>query len=208
MQSTARVELEIDLLEKRRQALESDLAYKRRQHEKNMPCDDGMSDPDVALLRMSGLARDRDRLDFEIAQKKLELYDLQGGPINGEDVPAPPTQPAEQVEHKGITGEDGTNADRIFSAAAILAGVNGRKTFSRKAVREYLGLNNRAWQSGYTAIFQGMRDDHPGGAPQVGASSSGVFHRVDRGTYELSAKGRRLVELLPSSSTTTPPPAA
>ena len=59
MQSTARLELEIGVLEKRRQALESDLAYKGCQHEKSMPCDDGMSDPDVALLLMSGLARDR-----------------------------------------------------------------------------------------------------------------------------------------------------
>ena len=87
------------------------------------------------------------------------------------------------------------NAGRILDAAAALAGADGRKTFSRKAVREYLRLNNRAWQSGYTAIFQGMRDDHPGGAPKVCDSYSGVFHRVKLGTYELSAKGRRLVEV-------------
>ena len=195
MQSTARLELEIDALEKRRQALESDLAYKGRQHEKNMPCDDGMSDPDLALLLMSGLARDRDRLDFEIAQKKLELYDLLGVPSNDEDVPVPPP-PAEEVGRRVVTGGNGTNASRILDAAAALAGADGRKTFSRKAVRDYLGLNNRTWQSGYTAIFQGMRNDHPGGAPQVGDSYSGVFHRVDHGTYELSAKGRRLVEVL------------
>ena len=34
MQSTARLELEIDVLERRRQALESDLAYKGRQQRK------------------------------------------------------------------------------------------------------------------------------------------------------------------------------
>ena len=93
-----------------------------------------------------------------------------------------------------VTGGEGTHASRILDAAAAQAGANGRRTFSRKTVREYLGLDNQAWQSGYTAIFQGMRDDHPGGAPQVGDSYSGVFHRVDRGTYELSDKGRRLVE--------------
>ena len=195
MQSTARLELEIDVLEKRSQALESDLAYKGRQHEMSMPCDDGMSDPDIAILLMSGLVRDRDRLDFEIAQKKIELYDLLGVPSNDEDVPVSPPPPVEEVGRRVVTGGDGTNAGRILDAAAALAGADGRKTFSRKAVRDYLGLNNRAWQSGYTAIFQGMRDDHPGGAPKVGDSYSGVFHRVDLGTYELSAKGRRLVEV-------------
>src|SRR5947209_12563145 len=50
MQSTARLELEIDLLEKRKQSLSSDLKYKGLQYDKNMPCDDGMSDPDVAGL--------------------------------------------------------------------------------------------------------------------------------------------------------------
>ena len=194
MQSTTRLELEIDVMEKRRRALESDLAYKRRQHEKDTPHDDGMADSDVALLLMSGLARDRDQLDFEIAQKKLELYDLQGGPTTSEDVPVSPTPLAEEAARRVGTGGDGTHASRILDAAAALAGADGRRTFSRKAVREYLGLDNRAWQSGYTAIFQGMRDDHPGGAPQVGDLYSGVFHRVDHGTYELSAKGRRLVE--------------
>ncbi len=193
MLSAARLELELDVLAKRRQALESDLAYKRRQYEKDTPCDEGMADPDVALLLMSELARDRDQLDSEIAQKKLDLYDLQGGPIN-DDVPLSPTPPAEEGRRRVVTGGEGTHASRILDAAAALAGANGRRTFSRKTVREYLGLDNRAWQSGYTAIFQGMRDDHPGGAPPVGDLYSGVFHRVDRGTYELSDKGRRVVE--------------
>ena len=107
MQSTARLELEIGVLEKRRQALESDLAYKGRQHEMNTPCDDGMSDPDVALLLMSGLTRDRDRLDFEIAQKKIELYDLLGVPSNDKDAPVSPP-PAEEVGRRVVTGGDGT----------------------------------------------------------------------------------------------------
>ena len=106
-----------------------------------------------------------------------------------------PEMEPEEVGRRMVTGGDGTNAGRILDAAAALAGADGRKTFSRKAVREYLGLNNRAWQSGYTAIFQGMRDDHLGGAPKVGNSYSGVFHRVDLGTYELSAKVVRLVEM-------------
>jgi hypothetical protein len=79
MTSTQRVELEIDLLEKKRQALDSDLDYKARQHNDSMPTEEGMADASVALLILTGLKRDRDRLDAEIAEKKLALYDLQGG---------------------------------------------------------------------------------------------------------------------------------
>ena len=74
-----------------------------------MPCDEGMSDPDVALLLMSGLARDRDYLDVEIAQKKLELYDLLGVPNNDDDdVPmVPPMPPTGNVlRSRVVTGGD------------------------------------------------------------------------------------------------------
>jgi hypothetical protein len=40
-----------------------------------------MEDPDVALLTLTGLERDRDRIDVEISEKELSLYDLQGGAI-------------------------------------------------------------------------------------------------------------------------------
>ena len=84
-----------------------------------------------------------------------------------------------------------THADRIFFAAVALAGEAGQETFTRKMVRDRLGVDAHAWQSGYTAIFQGMRDDHPGKAPRVHDTAVGVFHRVKRGTYELSTTGRR-----------------
>ena len=84
-----------------------------------------------------------------------------------------------------------THADRIFFAAVALAGEAGQETFTRKMVRDRLGVDAHAWQSGYTAIFQGMRDDHPGKAPRVHDTAVGVFHRVKRGTYKLSTTGRR-----------------
>ena len=93
-----------------------------------MPCDEGMPDPDVALLLMSGLVRDRDYLDVEIAQKRLELYDLLGVPTNDDDdVPTVPSTPptGKVVRSRVVTGGDGTNAGRIFCAAAALAGVAG-----------------------------------------------------------------------------------
>ena len=80
MTSTERFELEIDLLEKKRQALISDLRYKHEQYDKSSPCEDGMQDNDVAVLWMSKIQRDRDQLDVEIAEKRIELYDLQAGP--------------------------------------------------------------------------------------------------------------------------------
>lgn len=196
MQSVARLELELELLEKQRQAQDSDLAYKRQQYEKSMPCDEGMGDPDVAILVMSEVARDRDRFDFEIAQKRLEIYDVQGGevPPDADDGEVKPAREAQGDTEAADTA--GTHAAQILNAAVALAGADGEEKFSRKAVRDFLGMNNRAWQSGYTAIFQGMRDDHPGGAPAVGDAYSDVFHRVSQGTYELSAKGCRMAKQL------------
>jgi antitoxin component of MazEF toxin-antitoxin module len=79
MTSTQRLEMEIDLLEKKKTAIESDLRCKERQYESNMPCDEGMSDNDAAILVMSALVRDRDRFDVEIAEKRIQLYELQAG---------------------------------------------------------------------------------------------------------------------------------
>lgn len=193
MSSTARLELEIELLEKKKRALESDLRYKGRQYNSNMPTDEGMSDPDVAVLVLAGLERDRDHMDVEITEKKLELYDLQGGETGAKaDGPtAGSANPAAEAESDDAKE---THAAQIFQAAAKLAGGDGKKPFSRLSVRDHLGLSNREWQGGYTAIFQGMRDDHPGGAPPVGRDFSGVFHRTGQGTYELSDKGKRLAK--------------
>ena len=186
MQSTERLELEIDLIKKKRGALDSDLTYKGRQYSDNMPCDGDMADPDMAILMMSSIVRDRDRLDVEIAEKKLELYDLQAGKTADQVDGSPePETPSLKVQTNG-----GTHAEQIVRAAAALAGTSGNRVFTRKAVRDHLGLSNRRWQSGYTAIFQGMRDDQPGGAPQVGAEYQGAFHRVSSGTYQLTAKAR------------------
>ena len=87
-----------------------------------------------------------------------------------------------------------THAEQIFRAAAALTGESHTGTFTRKQVREWLGLKPGVWSSGYAAVFQGMREDHPGGAPPVGTKHTDVFHRVAHGTYRLSAGGRQLAE--------------
>lgn len=78
MTSTERLEREIDLLEKRRQAIDSDQAYKLEQYNQDCYTEEGMS-TDYFPIIMKKLNRDRAKLDVEIAEKKLELYDLQGG---------------------------------------------------------------------------------------------------------------------------------
>jgi antitoxin component of MazEF toxin-antitoxin module len=83
MTSTRHLGLEIDLLEKKKTAIESDLRYKARQYNGNMPCEPGLEDEDTAFLILMSLERDRDRLEVEIAEKRLELYDVGG------DVPEP-----------------------------------------------------------------------------------------------------------------------
>ena len=94
MTSTQHLEMQIDLLEKKKKAVESDLTYKERQYNSNMPCDDGMSDNDVAILMMSSLVRDRDRIDVEIAEKRIELYEVQGGELQEPQSPPIPDEVA------------------------------------------------------------------------------------------------------------------
>ena len=76
--STQRLELEIGVLEKKMKALESDLSYKIRQYNDSMPVEAGMADNSVAQLMMDELIRDRDRLDADIAEKRLQLHDIRG----------------------------------------------------------------------------------------------------------------------------------
>lgn len=88
-----------------------------------------------------------------------------------------------------------THAEQILRAVARLTQVQGREEFSRLDVRQQLRLETDTWLNRYTAIFQGMREDHPGGAPGVGVEFAGVFRRVGHGRYVLTAKGRSSVAL-------------
>jgi hypothetical protein len=83
MRATQQLEMEVDLLSKKKTAIESDLRYKQEQINSNMPCDSDMADSSVATLIMFGLARDRDRLDVQLAERRIQLYDILGD--NGTD---------------------------------------------------------------------------------------------------------------------------
>lgn len=96
MTSTQHLEMEIDLLEKKKIAMASDLRFKEYQYKTNMPCDQGMSDPAVAVLVMEGLVRDRDKMDVEIAEKRIQLYEIQAAPVSQPTIIseiAPPQSP-------------------------------------------------------------------------------------------------------------------
>jgi hypothetical protein len=85
-----------------------------------------------------------------------------------------------------------THAEEILLAAVALSQKNTHGVFTRDDVRRFIGVTRTVWLSGYTAIFQGMRIDQPGGAPPVGLS--GVFRRIARGRYQLTARGTQLAD--------------
>ncbi len=91
-----------------------------------------------------------------------------------------------------------THAEAILRAAAMLD-ASGRKELSRKAIRDQLGLTQEEWMRGYTAIFQGMREDQPGGAPSVPRQFRGVFRRTERGRFVLTDVGRRRIHAMSSA---------
>ena len=78
MPNTRRIELEIEALEAKQKAIESDVQYKTYQHNNSMPSDEGMGDASVAQLILFGLCHERDTVAANIAQKRLELFELQG----------------------------------------------------------------------------------------------------------------------------------
>jgi antitoxin component of MazEF toxin-antitoxin module len=76
--NTRRVELELELLEKKRAAIETEMEYVSTQHNLKMPKQEGMEDKRVFELTIKGLALERDKLTVELSKKRLELFDLQG----------------------------------------------------------------------------------------------------------------------------------
>jgi len=85
-----------------------------------------------------------------------------------------------------------THAEEIAGAVSLLI-EKGCLPFRRVDVRDELSLSHDEWMSGYTAIFQGMRVDHPRGAPKVASKYKDVFKRVNRGKYVLTEKGKEII---------------
>ena len=83
-----------------------------------------------------------------------------------------------------------THAVEIFDAIRVLTTSDPRATFTRNDVRQFLGISHEDWNHSYTAIFQAMRVDQPGGAPAIKEMYVGVIERIRRGEYSLTEKGR------------------
>lgn len=86
-----------------------------------------------------------------------------------------------------------SRAEEIIRAVVSLWR-EGNNIFSRKDVRDQIGVSQEKWLSGYTAIFQGMRADRPGGAPLVSSEFQDVFRQVRRGKHTLTDYGKKLLE--------------
>ena len=86
-----------------------------------------------------------------------------------------------------------TIAEQITVAVGALVGQDGSRIFTREEVRHQAGVDREAWKGSYSPIFQGMRVDHPGGAPKVGTKFQGVFQQVAHGKHMLTDYGRMLI---------------
>ena len=87
-----------------------------------------------------------------------------------------------------------THAEQILRAVASLVGNSGNAVFTREEVRYQAGVSTEDWNASYSPIFQGMRQDQPGGAPNIGARFKGVFQQVAYGKHTLTDYGQRLVK--------------
>lgn len=87
-----------------------------------------------------------------------------------------------------------THAEEIMWAVVTILKKEDKDTFSRREIRDKIGVKHDRWMSGYTAIFQGMRSDHPGKAPDVGKKFKKVFRRIECGIYTLTEYGKQLLK--------------
>ena len=76
--STRRLELELEVLENKRDALKSDQTFLMKQWHLSMPVDERAKDPAVFDLSIEQINLDISRIEVEISEKKLALFDAQG----------------------------------------------------------------------------------------------------------------------------------
>lgn len=87
-----------------------------------------------------------------------------------------------------------TRAEEIMRAVATIVKREGKNIFSRREIRDQIDVSQDKWLSSYTAIFQAMRSDHPGGAPEVGPRFKGVFRQIKYGRHTLTDYGKQLLK--------------
>jgi hypothetical protein len=105
--------------------------------------------------------------------------------------------PARYQRFLRLTARKPTIAECILAAIGVLVGADAEKTFSREEVRRAAGVGKASWERSWNPTFQGMRSDHPGGAPKQAAKNRGVIRRVKRGSYVLTEAGVARVAVQP-----------
>ena len=89
-----------------------------------------------------------------------------------------------------------TIAEEILSAVDVLVNEEQKSVFTRVDIREKAGVGSEKWSASYNPVFQSMRSDQPGGAPQVRQSFRNVFEQVERGRHRLTDYGSQLINNL------------
>ena len=86
-----------------------------------------------------------------------------------------------------------TIAEQILLAVAKVVAFDAESIFSREDIRNQAGVRREDWDASYSPIFQGMRIDQPGGAPNVGVKYKSVFEQVEHGKHTLTDYGRKII---------------
>ena len=90
-----------------------------------------------------------------------------------------------------------THSKRIVQAVALITAVQEKTIFSREDVRVLADMDRGEWLASGSPTFQGMRSDHPGGAPKINSKYRNIFQRVAPGKYMLTSEGKaRIAELI------------
>jgi len=89
-----------------------------------------------------------------------------------------------------------TIAQRIMEAAARVVVRDGQRVFTRKDIYDGIGDTTLKRRS-FDPNFQGMRADHPGGAPRVPEKFRNVFKHLEDTNYELTEYGKSILTNFP-----------
>ncbi|HNT55650.1 MAG TPA: hypothetical protein PKG95_13105 [Anaerolineaceae bacterium] len=106
--------------------------------------------------------------------------------------PAVPLEKAERGRRVMQTGIPTTIPEQILIAMQQLT-TAGKMRFSRVDIRDTLQIQSDVFNASYNPIIQAMRIDQPGGAPNIAPKYQGVFRQIERGVYELTEYGLKLI---------------
>jgi len=98
-----------------------------------------------------------------------------------------------------------TIAEQILKAVSKLVGSDETTVFSREEIRRQADVSRKDWNASYSPIFQGMREDQAGDAPNVGTKYKNVFRQVSYGRHALTEYGQQLAFFSTASAASDAP---